>query len=104
MTFWPLLFLAQGWGLLADYSIKKASITDPKAVSYYLCGLICYAAGGGIWYYVFKERPMSQVGVIYPISNAIGLVLMGVLAFGEPFTLRMGLGLALGLAAILVMR
>jgi transporter family protein len=94
-----LILVAVAGGLVAvsDDSVRPF-LTEPRAVYVYAAGL--FLAVGIIAYYrALSTGPVSIVVPIFAMfivtSSAIG-----VLALGETFTLRRGLGVLLGMVAV----
>lgn len=77
------------------WSIRWLAITAGGAAMY----------GGSFLIYSFllRKADLSRISPIMTSATALLVVLAGVLLFGEPLTLRKGFGIALGLAAILLL-
>lgn len=87
--------------LFGDAALKRAGM-GPSA-HWFAAGLVAYAATSFGWFLLLRGRSLLSVGTLYPVANAIGLMVLGVLVFHERMGLREGLGLALGVASMVLL-
>ncbi len=92
---------------VADALIKKVSISngwlalkDPWMIAV----LLLYLAQVVFFVYVFANGwNLGIVGNLQMVFYSIGVVLLGMLFFGESITLRQGVGIALALIGVILM-
>lgn len=66
-------------------------------------GAAMYGASFLIYSFLLRKADLSRISPIMTSATALLVVLAGVVLFGEPLSLRKGFGIALGLAAILLL-
>ncbi|PTW44319.1 MULTISPECIES: hypothetical protein [Rhodovulum] len=101
-VFW--LALATAFTIAGDVLIKIASASPTGLTSWgFALGAVCYGSPAFAWFYLMRDHALALVAVLYASATLIALALLGVLVFRESFLLRDALGIALALAAVLVM-
>ena len=87
--------------LLADYVLKAAADTGAHTLSMpVVAGCLLYVASAVVWFIAMRHVPLGQAAVAYSMLSLVGLVGIGVIAFGEGFGWREGLGLGFALIAM----
>jgi small multidrug resistance pump len=90
--------------LVGDYYLKLASQRDRSfATVAFVVGLIVYGSTAVGWVFVMKHMTLASIGVWYSMVTILLLTALGVFVFGESFTARDGLGIALAFAALVTM-
>jgi small multidrug resistance pump len=93
-----------GVGIAGDYFLKRASERDkPLATGMFLIGLLLYASTAFAWVFVMRHLKLATIGVIYSISMVLLLAGMGVLFFGESLGRSELVGIALAIAALVLL-
>lgn len=71
-------------GVLGDFFIKLSG-SGVKFIEYkwFIIGLLIYASTSFGWFFVMKYVKLSVLGVLYSISTALFLLILGVLFFKE---------------------
>lgn len=90
--------------ILGDYYLKRASQSSrPFATWEFSLGTLVFALSGAGWVVVLPHMKLGAVGIVYGVSTVLFMALLGWLAFEE--RLRWGelLGVALGLASMLLL-
>lgn len=88
-----------------DYFLKLASERDGALATFEFAGGVgCYALSAIGVLYAFRIMPVSILGIWYALLSVLFLVGLGTLVFGERLQPRELLGLALALAALVLMR
>ena len=92
-------------GVVADYFLKQASQCDaPWRSPWFSAGTLLYASTAFVWVYVMRHLNLANIGVIYSVTTALLITILGVVAFRETLTAREIAGLALGLASLLLLK
>lgn len=95
------LFLSIGFECIADYFIKKWSLTLNSR--YFLSSLLMYNLMLLSWTaIVFKTKEISLVGTIWLLLCHLGLIFVGIGIFQEPITMKQGIGIALAMIALVL--
>ena len=91
--------------LIGDYSIKLASnhASGLRAPAFFI-GALLYGIPAVGWFFLMKTHSLAEIGVFYSAATLILLAALGYFAFREPLGWREVTGLALALAAVLVMQ
>jgi len=76
---------------------------SPRWLAVNAGGAALYGASFLIYSFLLRKTDLSRISPIMASATALLVVLAGVLLFGEPLTARRGFGIALGLAAILLL-
>lgn len=97
---WCVFVVTQAVGLFGDVSMKRAGATIRVDWIWFAVGFAAYATTGVGWLVLLRTQCLAVFGVLYPLANAIGLVLIGALGFHEHVGARGWFGLGLGLLAI----
>lgn len=87
-----------------DYFIKMATM-HPRGMqsAAFVAGSLLYGLPGFGWFLLMRTHSLAMVAVFYAVATLLMLVALGVLVFREPFGWREFLGVALAIAAVLVM-
>ena len=96
--------LLAGVNVLGDYFIKLSGI-GPKYIKYFpfFVGMVVYALTAVGWFFVMKEMKLSTLGIFYSVTTAILLVIVGTLVFKEQLNTYSLIGIALGIASIIIL-
>jgi len=89
--------------LIGDYLIKLASgaaqgLANPLLWS----GMALYGLTGLGWFFLMRAHSLAAIGVFYSAATILVLTGLGVVVFHEAFGWREAAGVALALAAVLV--
>jgi drug/metabolite transporter (DMT)-like permease len=91
-------------GVLGDYLLKRASARPaPLRSAWFYAGFAVYASTAFGWVYVLRHLKLATVGVVYSISMILLLAGVGVVAFREPLNAPEVVGLALAIAALILL-
>ena len=100
LTWWLTFLAAALVGLGGDVAMKKAGLGGGVHVPWLAAGFVLYSATGLGWFWLLRTRTLSSFGTIYPLTNAVGLLVIGAVVFGETIERRQWVGFALGCAAL----
>jgi multidrug transporter EmrE-like cation transporter len=92
------------YAALSLFGLVQLKSATPGVNVGFAIGFGAYAVSFLIWLRILKLLPLS---VAFPVAAGVlmvGTQLVGLLRFGEPFTLGKGLGVALILGGILILR
>ncbi len=91
--------------ILGDYVIKLAADHDGSArgSAYLTWGCLLYVVSALMWFLAMRHIPLGAGAVAYSGFTLAGACAIGVIVFGEPFSVREAAGLACALAAVLLM-
>jgi drug/metabolite transporter (DMT)-like permease len=99
-----LAVVMSGVGIAGDYFLKRASERDmPLTTGAFLVGLALYGSTAFAWVFVMRYLKLATIGVIYSISMVLLLAGMGVLFFGESLSRTELAGIALAIAALVLL-
>jgi small multidrug resistance pump len=91
-------------GVAGDFFIKLSGngqkFIEPKL---FLLGMLIYALTAFGWFFVMKNVKLSTLGVIYAISTAIFLTLVGIFYFREKLNHYEIVGIITGLISIILL-
>ncbi len=91
-------------GVLGDYLLKLASAhKNPLKAGWFYVGFAVYASTAFGWVYVMRHLKLATIGVVYSISMILLLTTIGVVFFREPLSAPEVLGLALAIAALVLL-
>lgn len=91
-------------GVLGDYLIKRATLAERPLLSrWFAAGFVVYASTAFGWLYVMRHLKMATVGALYSVTMILLLTAIGVGIFREPLHAQEVLGLALAIAALLLL-
>ncbi len=91
-------------GIAGDYFLKRASQREsPLATGTFLFGLALYASTAFAWVFIMRDLKLATIGVIYSVSMVLLLAGMGVVFFGESLSRTEQAGIALAVAALILM-
>lgn len=97
-----LLVLLSGFGVLGDYFLKKGGQNGIEWKYVALAALIFGSTAMG-WFLVYRRFELSSAGVIYGVTTALLLVIMGVVFFKENVNGYEKLGIAFALLSLLLL-
>jgi len=100
MSWWIIFTTAVIVGLFGDVAMKQAGMGGVVRWGWLVSGFSAYTATGFAWFWLLRTRKLSAFGTLYPVANAIGLVALGALVFGETLDKRTWLGIAVGCVAL----
>lgn len=90
--------------VIADYFLKRAAdIPDPFKTIWFVVGLIIYASTAFGTVFVFQHIKLAIAGVVYSVSFAILLTLLGLLFFNETLDLKESVGVAMAIASVILL-
>lgn len=86
-------------GLFGDVAMKQAGL-GPIRWAWFIAGFVAYSATSVSWFVLLRTRTLSAFGTLYPVANALGLVLLGAAVFGERLGSREWVGVVMGVIAL----
>ncbi len=90
--------------VFGDFLIKESSIKFSFFANYItFSGCLVYGLTGIGWFYVMKHIELSSLGVVYGVTCAILLTLIGYFIFHEKITGLEFAGLLLGITSIIIL-
>lgn len=90
--------------VLGDYFLKLASQNErPFTTKYFLAGAMTYTSGAFGWVWVMRHLKLSHIGVVFSVSTVLFLGLLGILGFQERLRGTESLGIALGVASLILL-
>jgi small multidrug resistance pump len=91
-------------GVIGDYLFKLASEkSHPILNAQFWIGFVVYSSTAFGWVYVMRSMNLAHVGVVYGVSTVLFLTLAG-LMHGERISATEGLGIAMAVGSILLLR
>jgi small multidrug resistance pump len=91
-------------GVVGDYLLKLASgHKNPLRVGWFYIGFAVYASTAFGWVFVMRHLKLATISVVYSISMILLLTAVGVVFFREPLSAPEVLGLALAIAALVLL-
>jgi len=90
----------------AQICLKYSARFDPwggRWLALTAAGAACYGISFFIYSFLLREDDLSRISPIMTSAVLLAVVGAGVLLFGEQMTLRRGIGIALGFAAVLLL-
>jgi glucose uptake protein len=100
--FFVLLILAVAMEIGADIFFKKWAMQNRMLLL--AVGLALYLIGTAFWAYSLKYEQLSKAVIIFTVLNLIGVLLAGLLIFNEKLNLWNKLGVALGVASVILLQ
>lgn len=92
------------FGVVGDYCLKMANAADGSINGKWLTlAVLIFGSLTFIWLFVFRHAKLAQIGIIYAITTAICLALLGVFFFGEKLNTSEIVGLMGGMSCILLL-
>jgi drug/metabolite transporter (DMT)-like permease len=93
-----------GVGVLGDYFVKQAG-AGPAYIyyTYFFAGMFTYALTTLGWFFTMKHVKLSTLGMVYSLSTAILLALVGVVFFKEHLSTTDMIGIALGVISLFIL-
>lgn len=99
-----ITILLSAVGVLADYFLKLASEQSPSVPTRnFIIGFLVYSSTAFGWVFVMKHIKLASIGVVYSVSTALLLTLLGVLVFKEALKWQEYLGVAMAVGSILLL-
>jgi multidrug transporter EmrE-like cation transporter len=93
-----------GVGILGDYFLKKASGEESPLQTWpFGVGLALYSSTAFAWVFVMRHLKLATIGVIYSVCMILLLTGMGVLFFDESLSRSEIAGIALAIAAVVLL-
>lgn len=102
IIWWTIFVISIALGLLGDVAMKRAGIQLFNCM-WFCIGFAAYSATSVGWFVLLRTRTLSSFGTLYPVANAIGLVALGAMLFGERIGTKEWLGIGCGAAAIVLL-
>jgi drug/metabolite transporter (DMT)-like permease len=99
MIWWSVFAVAVLVGLFGDVAMKQAGIGGVRW-GWLASGFSAYSATSFAWFWLLRTRTLSSFGTLYPVANAIGLVVLGAVVFHETISPRAWLGIGVGCLAL----
>jgi drug/metabolite transporter (DMT)-like permease len=91
-------------GVLGDYLLKRASArANPLRSGWFYLGFAVYASTAFGWVYVMRHLKLATIGVVYSVSMILLLTAVGALAFREALSGPEVIGIALAVAALILL-
>lgn len=102
MTWWVIFTLSVVIDLFGDVAMKEAGLGAVRC-GWLAAGFSSYAATSLAWFWLLRTRTLSSFGSLFPVANAIGLVILGAVIFRERMGVRTWAGVAVGLVSLLLL-
>jgi drug/metabolite transporter (DMT)-like permease len=96
------VFVLIGLTIFGDYYIKISADMQSLFSWQFSAGLAIYSLGAFGWYFAMRFLPLTSISVLYSSLTVVTMVILGVAVFKEDFGLKQALGMALAVAAVLV--
>jgi drug/metabolite transporter (DMT)-like permease len=91
-------------GVLGDYLLKLASAQkSPLKTGWFYLGFAVYASTALGWVFVMRLLKLATIGVVYSVSMILLLTGIGVVIFREPLNAYEVAGLAMAIAALVLL-
>jgi multidrug transporter EmrE-like cation transporter len=91
-------------GIVGDYFLKRASgEPSPLLTRYFAVGVVLYSSTAFAWVFVMRHLKLATIGVIYSVCMILMLTGMGVFLFGEALSRTEAVGIALAVAAVVLL-
>jgi drug/metabolite transporter (DMT)-like permease len=91
-------------GVAGDYFLKLASNRDqPLASGWFYLGFALYASTAFGWVFVMRHLKLATISVVYSVSMILLLTAVGVVAFRESLSYAEVAGIALAVAALVLL-
>lgn len=90
----------------AQVCLKFSARFDPwggRWIAFTAAGAACYGISFFIYSFLLRKEDISRISPVMTSAVVLAVVGAGVFLFGEEMTLRRGLGVALGLAAVFLL-
>lgn len=97
-----LLVVLSGFGVLGDYFLKKGGQNGVEWKYIALAALIFGSTAMG-WFLVYRKFEMSSAGVIYGVTTALLLVIIGVVFFKEDVNGYEKIGILFAIISLLIL-
>lgn len=91
-------------GVIGDFYIKLSGI-GPKYIDtkWFVLGFIIYASTAFGWFYAMKQIKLSSLGVIYALTTALLLVVLGIFYFDEKLNAYELVGIATAIISLILL-
>lgn len=90
--------------VLGDYFLKLASAEEDALWNrWFLLGLTVLSATTFGWVFIMRHMKLAAIGIVYSITMILLLALVGVLCFEERLNIAEVAGLALAIAALVLL-
>ena len=88
-----------------DYFIKLSGNSPDRFmdVKNFILGIFFYVVTGFGWFFIMKYIKLSSVGIIYGVTTAILLAIIGVVFFKENLNTYEIIGISLGIFALILL-
>ena len=91
-------------GVVGDYFLKLSSAQrNPLRSKWFYLGFAVYATTAFGWVFVMRHLKLATIGVVYSMSMILLLTGVGVVSFREPLSIQEAVGLALAIAALVLL-
>lgn len=91
-------------GVLGDALLKRASDQpSPLRSAWFYAGFAVYASTAFGWVYAMRSLKLATIGVVYSVSMILLLTAVGVAGFREPLSAPEVAGIALAVAALVLL-
>lgn len=97
-----LLVALSAFGVLGDYFLKKAGQHAIEWKYIALAALIFGSTAVG-WFLVYRKFELSSAGVIYGVTTALLLVVIGIVFFNENVNSYEKIGIVLAIASLFLL-
>lgn len=100
-----LIIIAICCSALAQIILKKASVLEFKSLIFFFhigCAATSYFISFVLYVYIVKRFPVSKISPVMTIGTMILVVIAGFLMFKETLSLRLTIGLLLGIISIIL--
>ncbi len=92
------------FGVFGDYFINLAGESKKYIIwRWFLIGLIVYGSTAIGWFFAMKHIKLATLGVVYTVTTAIGLAIVGALFFHEKISPIEIFAIILAIIALLLM-
>lgn len=99
-----LALVLSGVGVAADAVLKLASSrAHPFLTGWFALGCALTATFAIGWVVLMQSMKIATAGIVYAVSSALLLVLIGVVCFGERLTPSEVTGVAMALGAVVLL-
>lgn len=97
------IILLAAVGVTGDYFIKLSGSGQVYIIiKYFLIGMLIYAVSALGWFFVMKTTKISSLGIVYSVSTALLLFVIGVVYFKESYQPKDIIALIFGIISIIL--
>ncbi len=91
-------------GVVADWLLKLASQQSHSIANrWFVAGALVYGMTSFPWVFVMRHLKLAQLGVVYCVTTAIALALLGTAGFSEALRPTEILGLVMAVCSLFLM-